>query len=187
MRIGWDTAEMAATSKLVVAALIVREGDVLLVRQQGRDDPTPYWAVPGGVVEQGEFAHEALAREVAEETGLTIAAPWRLSCVAQYEVAAGRRADLWTALTFTTTAPPGDLKPADPDGVVREVAWTPIHEAVRRLSAVEFAPMREPTIHHLLRPTAEPTLWTWPSGVGEHPLVFPGGKQHIVRPHNQSR
>ncbi|MFS8100267.1 NUDIX hydrolase [Lentzea alba] len=164
---------MAAVSKLVVAALIVREGEVLIVRQQGRDDPAPYWSVPGGVVEQGEFVHEALAREVAEETGLTIAGPGRLACMAQYEVSTGRWAGLWTALTFAVAAPHGDPKPADPDGLVLEAAWVPIREAAHRLSDVGFAPMREPTVHHLLHPAAAPTFWTWPLGVGADPLMFP--------------
>src|SRR5215469_12698041 len=57
---------------LAVSAAILREGRVLLVRRArapGRD----LFSLPGGVVEAGETLAEAVAREVLEETGLTVA------------------------------------------------------------------------------------------------------------------
>lgn len=52
-----------------VRALIINdEGEVLL---QQRSD-TGCWGLPGGCVELGETALEALRREVLEETGLTV-------------------------------------------------------------------------------------------------------------------
>ena len=56
---------------LAVSATIYRDGRVLLVRRArapGRD----LFSLPGGVVEAGETLAEAVAREVLEETGLTI-------------------------------------------------------------------------------------------------------------------
>ena len=50
-----------------IAIGIVRRGDeVLMVRQQGPDDPQSYWVLPGGLVEPGETISEALVREVRE-------------------------------------------------------------------------------------------------------------------------
>jgi ADP-ribose pyrophosphatase YjhB (NUDIX family) len=55
---------------LAVSAAILRDGRFLLVR---RARPPHLYTLPGGVVEAGETLAEAVAREVAEETGLTIA------------------------------------------------------------------------------------------------------------------
>ena len=54
-----------------VRAIILDEGDrMLLVKQhhEGRD----IWMVPGGMIEEGEGAKEAAAREVMEETGYRV-------------------------------------------------------------------------------------------------------------------
>ena len=54
-----------------VAGVIVRDGEILLVRR-GVEPSKGKWSVPGGSVEWGETLVEALKREVREETGLEI-------------------------------------------------------------------------------------------------------------------
>jgi ADP-ribose pyrophosphatase YjhB (NUDIX family) len=56
---------------LAVSAAIVREGKVLIVRRQ-RPPAKGIYTFPGGVVEAGETLHEAVTREVREETALSI-------------------------------------------------------------------------------------------------------------------
>ena len=56
---------------LAVSAAIVRDGHVLVVRR-ARPPANGLFSLPGGVVEAGETLHQALQREVMEETGITI-------------------------------------------------------------------------------------------------------------------
>ena len=54
---------------LAVSAAIVRDGKVLVVRR-ARTPALNLYTLPGGGVEIGETLHEAVMREVREETGL---------------------------------------------------------------------------------------------------------------------
>lgn len=54
----------------VVAAIVVREGRVLLSRRPGGTHLAGLWEFPGGKVEAGEGEREALARELREELGV---------------------------------------------------------------------------------------------------------------------
>src|SRR5665213_2664370 len=54
-----------------VGAIAVRNGALLLVRR-GHAPSRGRWSLPGGRVEPGETAREALVREMAEETGLVV-------------------------------------------------------------------------------------------------------------------
>ncbi|MEV0630797.1 NUDIX domain-containing protein [Nonomuraea wenchangensis] len=56
---------MKALSVLAVTAVVRRDAEVLMVRQRNADDPAPVWDLPGGMVETGEFADEAVVREPA--------------------------------------------------------------------------------------------------------------------------
>jgi 8-oxo-dGTP diphosphatase len=56
---------------LAVSAAIVRAGQVLVVRR-ARAPADGLFSLPGGVVEIGETLMQAVIREVAEETALTI-------------------------------------------------------------------------------------------------------------------
>src|SRR5271167_3596603 len=56
---------------LAVSAAIFRDGRVLIVRR-ARPPAHGLYTLPGGGVEVGENLHQAVAREVREETGLAI-------------------------------------------------------------------------------------------------------------------
>ena len=66
---------------LIVAAVVRRGGQVVLVQQQGPDDPDPSWALPGGLLEPGESLTDALKREVRRETGLDVVSVGALAYV----------------------------------------------------------------------------------------------------------
>lgn len=59
--------------KLVVtAALIEREGRVLLTKRLEGDELEGHWEFPGGALEEGEDLAECLARELREELGVEV-------------------------------------------------------------------------------------------------------------------
>jgi 8-oxo-dGTP diphosphatase len=56
--------------KLVTAAIIVRDGNVLLTRRKQGERLAGHWEFPGGKVEEGESPQECLERELFEELGV---------------------------------------------------------------------------------------------------------------------
>ncbi len=55
----------------VVAALIERNGELLLARRDASSDQAGLWEFPGGKVEAGESQQAALVRELQEVMGIT--------------------------------------------------------------------------------------------------------------------
>src|SRR3954469_7781932 len=56
---------------LAVSAAVIRDRHVLVGRR-AKGASTGLYTLPGGVVEAGETLHQAVVREIAEETGITI-------------------------------------------------------------------------------------------------------------------
>ena len=54
----------------VVAAIIEREGRILICRRTPEQSHALKWEFPGGKVEPGEIAEQALERELEEELGI---------------------------------------------------------------------------------------------------------------------
>jgi 8-oxo-dGTP diphosphatase len=60
-----------SAAEVAVGAVVLRDDELLLVRR-GQGPAAGEWSIPGGRVEFGEELHEAVVREVAEETGIDV-------------------------------------------------------------------------------------------------------------------
>jgi ADP-ribose pyrophosphatase YjhB (NUDIX family) len=94
--------------KVAAAALVEREGKVLLVRrvnvpEQGK------WSLPAGFVDRGEDPRRAAERECLEETGLVVRAGELMDVIYGAEHAAG--ADL--VLVYRAEISEGDVHAQD--------------------------------------------------------------------------
>lgn len=65
----------------VAAGILWRGGRLLAAQRPGGKPLAGFWELPGGKLEAGESAEAALARELAEELGVTVleARFWRVS------------------------------------------------------------------------------------------------------------
>ncbi len=84
----------------VVAAIIERDGKILLAQRPPHADQAELWEFAGGKVEAGETQPQALTRELREELGID-AVPARYVASHQRDVS-GRIIDLhaWHVVTF---------------------------------------------------------------------------------------
>ena len=110
-----------------VGAVIMEDARLLLIRR-GRGAYLGYWAVPGGRQRYGETMREAVAREVLEETGLTVDVGdvvWAGDIIDE----AQPRAYHYTVVDFAATPTGGHLEAGDD---AAEVRWVPT-EGVRAM------------------------------------------------------
>ena len=64
-----------------VAAAVIRDGDQVFATQRGYGAYKDFWEFPGGKLEPGETAPQALVREIREELGAEITVGERLATV----------------------------------------------------------------------------------------------------------
>ncbi|MFE4337271.1 NUDIX domain-containing protein [Streptomyces sp. NPDC056831] len=67
------TTESFETIRYTADVIAISDGRVLLI-ERGWDPYEGHWALPGGHVDEGETSRAAAVRELAEETGVQVAA-----------------------------------------------------------------------------------------------------------------
>jgi 8-oxo-dGTP diphosphatase len=134
-----------ARRELLVAAAVLRDkmGRVLLVANDWQGLGRVRYTVPGGMVEHGETALQAVKREVLEETGLKVKAVNHLAYSVHIEDDLKNERIIVFAFAVEWD---GLLNPRDPDGFIVEARFFDPKEAVEKLGQV---PMREPLLDYL--------------------------------------
>ncbi|MDP9797708.1 8-oxo-dGTP diphosphatase [Catenuloplanes nepalensis] len=125
-----------ARSKVVVGAAILSGGRVLACARSAPPEVAGRFEFPGGKVEPGESEIGALARECAEELGITVRPGERL----------GRDVPLgngWAVLRVYLAELIGDAQPRALEH--RELRWL----AVDELDSVPWLPADEPIVEAL--------------------------------------
>jgi 8-oxo-dGTP diphosphatase len=156
------------------AILLDRHGRVLLVGNDWQGHGNVRYTLPGGVVERGESTLDALAREVSEETGLTLTRVRHLAYSVHVEDT--RRND--RAISFAFLADyDGLLNPRDPDGFIVEARFVPVGEVA---SLIPTAPLREPLVRYLQdrQPGAFYSFAGW-DGRGERMVQHGAGEEAL--------
>ena len=108
---------------LAAAAIIVREDQILLI-QRGTPPQQGKWSLPGGRVETGETLQEAVAREVFEETGYTVAVGAEL-LVLSAPTADGREFEIHD---FEATITGGELTTGDDAADARWIRFSELDD-----------------------------------------------------------
>ncbi len=66
------TERLYPTRPLAAVGAVIWDGRRVLLERRGRPPGQGRWAIPGGLIEAGETAEDALRREVREECGIEI-------------------------------------------------------------------------------------------------------------------
>ncbi len=111
-----------------VGAVVFR-GDEALVIRRGREPLKGQWSIPGGKVDYGERLHDAVAREVREETGVEIRVLGLLDVFESLPAAEG--APHYVMVDFVAEWVSGEPRPGD-DAEAAE--FVPLKEAQARIS-----------------------------------------------------
>ena len=112
--------------EVAVGAVIVVSERLLLV-QRAQDPGRGLWAVPGGRVQTGESLRQAVAREVAEETGLEVEVgdvAWTGRAIGPGDPPAWHFVivDFWASVTR------GEVRPGDDAAAAEWVPLTDVRE-----------------------------------------------------------
>ena len=147
-------AERRRTQRLGAYAVVVHDNAILLTRISTIGYPAGWWALPGGGVDHGESPHDAVERELFEETGLR-ALSRRLVDVHDVHTVAPGRGDQYEdfhgvhLLYVIDVDPTVTPRVVEQDGTTDLVRWVPLDELPPRNPDATPGPLL-PVIEHVL-------------------------------------
>jgi ADP-ribose pyrophosphatase YjhB (NUDIX family) len=120
--------------RVAAYALVVRDAaagpEVLLTRNSSRGPHPGWWTLPGGGIDHGEEARQALVREVREETGLDCTPGEVLDVGSTHfegTAPSGRREDFHALqLVFDASVSAGEPAVQEVDGTTDAAAWVSV-------------------------------------------------------------
>lgn len=145
-------SEPTRTQRLGAYAVVLRDAHILLTRISPAGYPAGAWTLPGGGVDHGESPHDAVVRELHEETGLQ-ALTSRLVDVHDVHVVAQGRDDQYedyhgVHLLYAVTVDPSVEPHVVEVGGTTDVAmWVPVD----RVGSADHAPVLPMVTHALER------------------------------------
>lgn len=122
--------------KKVTAALLIKDGLILIARRNANDRLANKWEFPGGKVEEGETPEECLRREMREEFDIEVdVGDFFTESIYHYEHGS------IMLLAYFTSWKSGEISPAVHD----DISWvTP-----EQLGNYDFAPADIPIVNKL--------------------------------------
>ncbi len=142
-----------------LAIAILRQADqIVMVQHRTPSDHQPYWVLPGGLVEAGEFVTDALVREVREEVGVQVIEIGALVGISQIDRPAFAEQTL--IFVFEVKQWQGTFQCQDPDGKVYGVELVHSTEAIHRLQQIgSWSGAQEPLLAYLRGDVPAGTMW----------------------------
>lgn len=114
---------------LGVGAVIWNDKDEVVLIRRGKEPRRDQWSIPGGHLEWGKSLHDAILREVHEETGLTVEIAGLIDTVDLImQDSSGEVTRHYVLIDFATRAVAGELRAGSDAADARWVAFSTLGE-----------------------------------------------------------